>query len=807
MSKVNIEDFLLEVERPARYIGNEYNSIRKDWANTDVKVALAFPDIYEIGMSNLGLKILYHIINSRPGALAERVYSPWVDMEKALTDRHLPLFSLESKTPLKEFDIIGFTLQYEMSYTNVLNMMRMSQIPLKSADRMTGKYPLIIAGGPCAFNPEPMTEFIDAFIIGDGEEVITEIIEVYKKNKFLAKKELLLALAAIAGVYVPMFYGICYEPAYTLKPLENSLPLKIKKRFVHLEDVPYPTEGLVPNMDIVHNRGIMEVMRGCVRNCRFCQATMIYRPARVRSSEKVLRLIDEILCHTGFEEISLSSLSTSDYPEIYSLASHLVEKYEKEKVSLSLPSLRADAFSVTLANMVQQVRKSGLTFAPEAGTERLRKIINKDLSDEQLLAGIKAAYQSGWKTIKLYFMIGLPYETQEDIEGIVQLVRRIKALYRGLVLNLAISAFVPKPFSVFQWHGQESISTLREKQKYLLKAVPAKVKMPMLELSYLEAVFARGDRRLSAVLEQAVIDGCHFDQWRDQFAFHKWQDVFAKKNIDPDYYAHRRIPFSETLPWEHVDCGVSKEFLSQEYIKAQKEEATPDCQQLCAVCGIENCHIDIFQKSPSLHQTVSGTRHLKTLLSPVQKVRFKYYKEKAMRFISHLDLIEMFIRAMRRADIPLAYSQGFNAHPKIAFGPPLPVGFESITECADIELTKRIDLSTMVKKVNRQLPEGLQVTEMRELTVPQPSLMSQVTGARYSVRVEGGFKNEQYPGMVVVGREARHCELLLDLPLGQKNVRPEKVCAEIFLPGFSIKQVKRIGLFSSMDHKKECFII
>ncbi len=795
MTKINVDDFLLEVERPARYTDNEYNSIHKDWDTTDIKVALAFPDIYEIGMSNLGLKILYYVINRRPDTLAERVYSPWVDMEKALTTRNLPLFSLESKRPLKEFDIIGVTLPYEMSYTNILNMLKLSHIPLKSADRMSEKYPLVIAGGPCAFNPEPLADFIDVFVIGDGEEAIVDFLDNYKKVRHLDKQSQLIQLTKVQGLYVPALYDVTYNPDQTIKeftPKYDEVPAKIKKRVTNLENAPYPDKFILPNMNIVHNRAIMEVMRGCIRGCRFCQATMIYRPARVRSKENVKQLLDQILTTSGFEEVSFSSLSTSDYPEIYPLLSELIEKYEKEKVSFSLPSLRADSFSINLANLVQQVRKSGLTFAPEAGTMRLRNIINKDITDDDLINSIGAGYKAGWKGVKLYFMVGLPFETQEDIEGIVSLVKRLKSLYKGLNLNVTVSPFIPKAFSVFQWHSQESIEQLRAKKEYLKKNLPTQLKWHTMELSFLEAIFARGNRKLGQVLANAVESGCRFDQWDEHFNYYKWQESFTKAGIEPGFYANRVMGQEEILPWSHIDAGVSPEFLWTDYQKAKNMETTPDCHRACSSCGIEDCQMDVFRKIESLPDQLKQLSQHRTILPPIQKIRVKYSKKGEAKYISHLDLMVSFNRALRRAKIPMAYSQGFNPHPKMSFGPPLAVGFESETELMDIELTIYSELSTMIKNLSREMPPGIGILEGQEMPLVIKSLSASINGAVYQVAVEGQIIGKLPAHIEVKKDEGNVVELLMQLPLGEKNVRPDKLCAEIFAPGYKIKQIKRI---------------
>ncbi|MDD3640343.1 MAG: TIGR03960 family B12-binding radical SAM protein, partial [Atribacterota bacterium] len=604
--KENIENILKKeilgnVEKPGRYIGKEYNQIiKKDNIGT-VKVALAFPDLYEIGMSYLGFKILYDIINKREDALAERVFAPAEDMEKQMLENNIPLFSQESYRPLNEFDIVGFSLQHELCYTNVLHMLNIGNIQLKAGKRSEDE-PLVIAGGPATFNPEPLTDFIDLFVIGDGEDIINEIIAVYsswsKKGKKSGKKGLLQELGSIQGIYIPSFYTVDYYPDGTIKSFScrnKYAKEKITKRIVaDLNSAPFPTSPIVPNIDIVHNRITLEVFRGCTRGCRFCQAGMIYRPVRERSEENLLKLAEESLKNTGYEEISLSSLSSSDYSRVSSLIKELVDRYEEKGVGVSLPSLRIDSFSVQLARETQRVRKTGLTFAPEVGTDRLSNTVNKNVTENDLYNTVQYAFNEGWRRVKLYFMIGLPTETRDDIDGIIQMIKRVEKIGRKTVgarfsLNVSINAFVPKAHTPFQWVGQEKEEILIEKFNYIGKKIRSKnisYSFPDTKESLLEAVFARGDRRLNRVIEEAYQAGCKFDSWREFFNFDKWKETFQKNHLDISFYANRERKEEEIMPWDIIDCGVSKEYFWLEWKKAIEGKTTRDCRTAdCQGCG------------------------------------------------------------------------------------------------------------------------------------------------------------------------------------------------------------------------------
>jgi radical SAM family uncharacterized protein len=555
-----LSEILNKVEKPAVYIGGEYNSILKDHSKIEVKFALVFPDLYEIGMSHLGLQILYYLLNSKDYILAERVFSPRIDMESFLRKYKIPLFTLESKTPLKNFDVLGFSLMYEMCYTNVLNIISLAQLPLKAEEREE-TFPLIIAGGTCCYNPEPLKKFFDLFVIGEGEEVIIEIAELIRisKREKISKFELLKELSKIEGVFVPFF-----------KTKE-----KIKKRIVYdLENSFYPTKQIVPYVEIVQDRINLEIFRGCVGGCRFCQAGIIYRPKRIRSPEKIITLIKEILKNTGYEEVSLLSLSTSDYPELENLCKELLKIFKPKGISLSLPSLRPASFTFELAKIINSLKKTGVTFVPEAGTERMRKIINKNIKEESLLKAVTYISKLGWLSFKLYFMIGLPRESKEDLLGIVKLIKELLKTIDSIPankirkINVSISSFIPKPHTPFQWERENSIEEIKEKQKEIFikdKRVSLKFHSP--ELSFLEGVFSRGDEKLNSVLLQAHKLGCKFDSWSDFFNFKLWMEAFYKVGIEPKEYLKEKN-LEEALPWDYIDCGVSKKFLQMEREKS-----------------------------------------------------------------------------------------------------------------------------------------------------------------------------------------------------------------------------------------------
>ena len=596
-----LEKILPLVQKPARYIGGELNSAVKDKNSVDIRYAFCFPDSYEIGMSHLGIKILYSIANDRPDTWCERVFAPWPDMEEKMREEGIPLYALESGDPIKDFDFIGFTLQYEMCYTNVLNMLDLAGLPVRSADRKSLS-PIVMGGGPCVCNPEPMADFFDLFSLGEGEEVNSEIMDLYKihKAKGSSKDEFLREAAKIPGVYVPSLYDITYNGDGTVKEVKpkDGAPEKVVKRVISdLDKVPYPKSFVVPFIDVVHDRVTHEIFRGCIRGCRFCQAGFIYRPIREKQPDTINEQCKELIKNTGYDEISLCSLSSSDYTRIEELLTKLLEWTPKENVNIALPSLRIDNFPEELMQKLLSVRRSGLTFAPEAGTQRMRDVINKNITEDEILSTSRTAFAGGYSAVKLYFMIGLPTETDEDVEGIGILAKKVVDEFyacpdrpkgRGVTVGASASSFVPKPFTPFQWEPQATPDELKAKQEHLKATVPSKkisLAFHDIPTSFLEGVLARGDRRLADAIELAWRRGCRFDSWGELFKFDVWQQVFAELNIDPAFYANRRRPFDEVLPWDHIDFGVTKSFLMREAKKAYEAKTTPHCRIQCAGCG------------------------------------------------------------------------------------------------------------------------------------------------------------------------------------------------------------------------------
>ncbi|MBN3408092.1 B12-binding domain-containing radical SAM protein [Clostridium botulinum] len=596
------DDVLFRVEKPARYIGGELNSYNKDLNDIDIRYAFCFPDVYEVGMSHLGMKILYYILNERKDIFCERVFAPWPDMEKIMREENIPLYGLESKDPIKDFDFIGFTLQYEMSYTNILNMLDLAGVTIRASERGEEE-PIVMCGGPCAYNPEPLYNIADMFVLGEGEELNTKILDLYKKYKGKGKKkEFLREASKIRGVYIPSLYEVTYKKDNTIKefkPLYDDVPKKVKKVIINnINDVVYPDKFVVPYTDIVHDRIVLETFRGCTRGCRFCQAGMIYRPVREKKTERLLELSDKLIKNTGYDEVTLSSLSICDYSDIQNLVFSMVERHKEGKVGVTLPSLRIDSFSVDLIKEIQKVRKTGLTFAPEAGSQRMRDVINKGVTEENLMTSVKSAFEAGWSTIKLYFMLGLPYETLEDVIGIAELGQKVVQKYyevpkevrkKGLKVTVSTSIFVPKPFTPFQWAPQDTMEDVRKK----IEAVRGAIKSKQITynwheslVSYMEALFARGDRRLCDVLIKAFEKGARFDGWNQYFDFNIWKESLEECNVDGDFYAYRQREYDEILPWDFVDTGVSKKFLMRENERAKNAEVTPDCRQGCKNCGV-----------------------------------------------------------------------------------------------------------------------------------------------------------------------------------------------------------------------------
>jgi radical SAM family uncharacterized protein/radical SAM-linked protein len=740
---------LNRVNRPSRYLGGELGSISKDPATVEVTMALAFPDVYEVGMSHLGFAILYHILNGEDHIAAERVYAPWPDMEEQLRSSGEALTSLETDRPLGEFDIVGFTLQYELSYTNLLNMLDLAGIPRRRCERNTS-HPLIVVGGPCAFNPEPLADFIDCAVIGDAEEAVVELCNQVNagKQSALSRAELLNNLASISGVYIPAHYQISYHADGRLAEIapDPGAPLRVVRRYLKdLDAAPYPTRPIVPFMNTVHDRVAMEIARGCTRGCRFCQAGYIYRPVRERSPQTIADLIEAALRHSGYEEISLLSLSTGDYSCIEPLLKGLMQRHADDKVAVSFPSLRVGSLTPELMEQIKKVRKTGFTLAPEAGSERLREVINKGISADDLLAATKTAFSLGWRIIKLYFMIGLPTETEADRQGIVELSSQVKRGGRGTEggadVNVSVSTFVPKAHTPFQWDAQIGLNETRDRQRTLRNDL-AKKKLRMKyhepELSFMEGVFARGDRRLGKVLERAVDLGCRFDGWRDHFNFELWQQAFADCGLDPAWYLRERDE-TEILPWEMIDCGIPKAFFLSERRKAHQGSYTADCRDgQCHGCGL--CDFD------SLRVRLAERHDLDLPSAPPAaapgdderyKIRIRLSKTGRARLVGHLEFMSVVQRAARRAELPVRFSRGFHPQPRISFPDALPTGVASLAEIIDLELYQPLDAEEVRQRLAPQFPTGFEILQSQALHWRAPSSSASIENVTYQVALTG----------------------------------------------------------------------
>lgn len=770
MKREQLEQILLDVQKPAQYIGGELNSIMKDKEKVDCRLAFCFPDKYEVGMSHLGMKILYSLYNERENWWCERVFAPDADMEQLMREKNIPLYGLESLDPIRDFDFILFTMQYEMSYTAILNMLDLAGVPVRSKDR-TALAPMVVAGGPCACNPEPVADFIDIFIIGEGEEVNIELTDLYMqaKKEGWDKQRFLQQAAQIGGVYVPSLYDVSYREDGTIdsmKPNCPQAPEKVTKRIIaDLDKVYYPKQFVVPFINIVHDRSMLEIQRGCLRGCRFCQAGFIYRPLRDKHYD-TLNADAHSLCDTsGYEELSLTSLSTSDYKEIEPLLDDLLNWTTEQKVSLSLPSLRVDNFSKELMDKVSRLKKSGLTFAAEAGTQRLRDVINKNVTEEEVLTTCRTAFEGGYTSVKLYFMMGLPTETMEDIEGIANLAQKVVDLYysiptrpkgRSVSVSISCACFVPKPFTPFQFEGQDSMELLREKQKHLLASVKSKkisVSYHDADVSFIEAILAKGDRRLGDVIEQVWKKGSRLDGWYEYFDPQRWYDAMEELGIDPAFYANRRRSYDEVMPWDHLDYCVSKEFLIRENKLALESATTPQCREKCSACGANKlmgggrCCANIEQVNyerpvqpiqPPQPQPQEG------LLEQPQKVRLFFTKLDRAKYISHLDMNRCMSRALKRSGLPVWYTGGFNPHMYLTFPLPLSLGCESSYECVDLKMTRQVALDSIAEKVNACLPPDIQVFAAG----PQKMDQKEIAWADYEMVLAGeeGFeqKLEEY---------------------------------------------------------------
>ncbi len=751
---VVLEKLLSQVEKPARYLGGEWNQSRKPWDQAKLRVALAFPDVYEIGMSYLGYQILYELINETPDFLAQRCYSPRRDMEALLRHEQLPLFTVEEQRPLAAFDVVGITLQHEMAYTNVLNLLDLGQLTLEREARKEN-HPVVIGGGPCSFNPEPIEPVFDLLVLGDGEGVMLEILEWLKTHPNLDRREKIKQLGLLPGVYAPGHYQVHYSDSGKLTSItaDEGFALPVKRRVEPPQA--RPRRPLVPFVAPIHDRVTTQLFRGCTRGCRFCQAGMTTRPVREMDPEVSRDHLISALQASGYEEASLTSLSSGDYSQLLPLVKQLVDYGRRHDVALSLPSLRLDSFEPSLAQYIRQVRKTGLTFAPEAGSTRLRQVINKGLDEDDFVQRLGQVFQEGWDLVKLYFMIGLPTESDEDIDAISQLVRRIlktanqqpgapKSRKRSARVNLGINLFIPKPHTPFQWEPQLDRATALQRLSRVEAQMPkaagfrlGKRVQEELDRSYLEAVLARGDRRLWPVIKQAWILGATFDSWGDLFDFSKWQQAFSETGIDPDTYVLQARALEDRLPWDHLDSGVSKAFLKRELERARQGLLTPDCcrEQHCQTCGSakeQDCPLPPARpmtETPDLrHRPPRPER-------PVLRIRLSYEKNDVIRFIGHLDMVNTWRRAARRAGLPVHYSQGFHPQPAIGFGPPLPLGYRGFQEWMDIGLDAAMAQADVVTRFNDCLPSGLKVLQAYAIALSTPSLNELVNGGEYTIRL------------------------------------------------------------------------
>jgi len=711
------------VQRPSSYLGSEKNSIKKDPATVNLKFALAFPDLYEIGTSHFGMQILYSILNNKKKIAAERIFAPGQDMEAYLKSSNSPIVSLESHTPVGDFDIIGFSLLYELNFTNILTILDLAEIPFFAKDRDLS-YPLIIAGGPCTCNPEPVADFFDIMVMGDGEEAILEISNTWlqwKKNSKNSKEQLLKMLSGINGVYVPSFF----EPEYNDSDFQKLTPkyadISIKRAIIDdLDKTPFPDQPILPFGKPVHDRLRLEIARGCTRGCRFCQAGMIYRPARERSPDNLLRLSDLCLASTGYEDISLLSLSTGDYCSIEYLMESLMARDKTGHIAVSLPSFRAGTISPKLMNIIKKVRKTGFTIAPEAGSQRMRDVINKNITAADIENTVLNALDLGWTTIKLYFMIGLPTETDEDLEEICELVKKLRGLKNSksgkklnLKINVSISTFIPKPHTPFQWCSQISLKESKEKIAFLkdrLRRVGIHFKWQNPETSLMEGLWARGDRRLSRLLVLAYEKGCRLDGWSDMFRFDLWKEAITEAGIDIDFFTTRPRKMDEPLPWDHINSKIKKEFLKKEFNKGLALELTGDCRfEDCNGCG--SCDFEkikpVTYPPPAESNIIPPKEESIPQELIYRKLKVFYSKTGLAKYFGHLELANIFIRALKQENIPLKFSQGYHPKPKISFEDPLPIGLESLSESLYITVPESIEPDMVTGGLNRHLPEGL----------------------------------------------------------------------------------------------------
>ena len=735
---ISIDSILPLVRKPGRYIGGELHAVQKDPAGADLSFVLVFPDLYEIGMSHQGLQILYHIINGQQGLAAERCYAPDVDMEDQLRRSNLPLFSIESRRPLADFDVIGITLPYELCYTNILTILDLARIPLRAKDRGDDD-PLVIAGGSCSLNPEPVADFFDVVVLGDGEEVILEIADTLRAAGMdcESRQEILLRLAEIDGVYIPLFFEPQYEGRQltAVKPLVDDYVSVTRRVLPELPPVDLMDHPLVPLVKPIHDRLGVEIARGCTRGCRFCQAGIIYRPVRERSVEEIMKLAEQGIKNSGFDELALLSLSSGDFSCLPVLLLKLMDRFADEYVSVSMPSMRVGTLTPEVINQIKRVRKTGFTVAPEAGTDRLREVINKGITEQDLLATCRDAFEAGWNLIKFYFMIGLPTETMEDVDGIVDLAVRARqeAQGRRAQINVSVATFVPKPHTPFQWAGQLTLAESKERINRLKKNLPRKgfkLKWHDPYQSLLEGVFSRGDRRLSHLIEAAWRAGARLDGWSEHYRLDRWQRAAEDLGLDLDWYLRAR-DMDEVLPWDHLSSGVDRNFLVHEYQKSLERSYTPDCRnhscQKCGLCDFKTIRPlvnkpDDIQTEP---QRVTNDRAAgKQEQKPVFSYRVHYSRLGDARFLGHLEILQLVFRALHRAGLPVLFSQGYNPSPRISFSPALPVGVESHIEFFDMDLAEPLSRpADIAAELDQQLPGFISITSITSVRKKTPVTM------------------------------------------------------------------------------------
>lgn len=792
---LDLDKILPLVQRPSRYINHEINSYEPDM-NNDVSLCLCFPDIYEIGASNLGLEILYHLVNEKKVARCERAYAPDTDLEQILRQEKQELFSLESKTPLNNFDIVGFSLQCELVGTNIVNMLSLSNIPVFAKDRKEDDV-LVIGGGPVMANPEPFADFFDLFTIGDGEVSMVRILETYrtcKKNK-LNRKETLFELSRIEGIYIPSFYDVTYNEDNTVKSIKPNIegvPETIKKTIVDLDKVFFHNNKIVPFVETVHNRLNIEVARGCVGRCRFCQASKYYRPWRARKVETVINLLDESLKNTGYEEVSFSSLSCTDYKDLEDLLLQTNEKYYKQNLNVTLPSMRCNKFSLKVAQYLNRDKKPSITFAPEAGSDRLRNVIGKYLSENEIVDTLNFAYQMGWRAIKLYFMIGLPTEKEEDIYAIKELVDKVRKTANRLNFAITVSPFVPKAQTAFQWEPMFGADYIKDTITKLKKDIHADIRAHNHQASIIEAFLARADRRVSKAIYLAWQKGMRFDQWKDKFNFEVWMETIKEAGFDLDFYVYRRRGFDEVLPWQHINLGVDNKFLYTDYINGIKETAN-------AVLGKE-------KQITKLPENISSVK--KEIFETKNRVLLKFSRRGFVKYVSQLEQIDFFRRALKRTSLPLAYTNGFSPQVKAAFGPAIAVGYESESEYVDLSLTEKVDIDKVKAEISSILPKGYDIIEAKYIPLKFPSIEGLVNLAKYTVK--GVTLTQKYideylkQDKILISKIKKGKETIIDAKeLIKDIIINDDDSFSIFLRFFSGKNIKFEKILQNLLKKQE----